>query len=69
MIGAFLPKLIPLLQQTQAQAMQARMQQLMQQHQPGPAGLPPQIPQPMAAHPPMQAPPPQAPPGAPMLPR
>ncbi|CAB3782085.1 hypothetical protein [Paraburkholderia fynbosensis] len=64
MIGAFLPRLLPLLQQAEAQAAQARMQQMMQAPpgaSVGPVAHPPTIPQPMAAHPMMQSPMPGAP--------
>jgi hypothetical protein len=63
MIGAFLPRLTALLQQTQVKAAQARMQQAMQAPPgaaAGPVAHPPAMPQPMAAHPMM---PNAAPPG------
>lgn len=78
MIGAFLPKLVAILHQTEMQVAQARIQQMMQagQRPPGapvgPTAQPPGAPpQPMAAHPPMGMPPQQpqmAPQGAPMPP-
>jgi hypothetical protein len=72
MIGAFLPKLIPLLQQAEAQAAQARAQQMAQaaQHAPQATPMSPRPgqnfppPQPIAAHGQFLPPqPPQMPPG------
>lgn len=71
MIGAFLPKLIPLLQQVEAKARQALVQQAMQPPPGAPAGPtapPPMMPQPVMAHPAMHGQflppqPPQMPPG------